>query len=182
MIGWPLAFAWAFACRCGDSSQQATCPHSRHIRRCSQGVPAAKHCSHPSTDSGSRLSLIWARCPHVAIPTQGRTNTDSRDSHGRAISKCRHATRRHGERPVAGAPNDARHRTGVQTPGSDRSGIVMPRDSLARVRRAGVAADPRQVGACGSGLFPAGRSEGHFKSTASWARPSRAAPGSARVA
>src|ERR1700732_2686848 len=30
------------------------------------------------------------------------------------------------------------------------------------------------------GLFPEGRSEGRFKSTASWARPSRAARGSAR--
>jgi hypothetical protein len=117
MIGWPLAFAWAFAWRWGDSSQQATCPHSRHIRRCSQGVPAAKHSSHPSTDSGSRLSLMWARCPHLAIPAQGRTNTDSRDSHRRAISKRRHATRRTGEPPVAEAPNDACHRTGVRTSG-----------------------------------------------------------------
>jgi len=150
MIGWPLAFAWAFAWRWGDSSQQATCPHSRHIRRCSQGVPAAKHSSHPSTDSGSRLSLMWARCPHLAIPTQSRTNTDSRDSHRRAISKCRHATRRTGEPPVAGAPNDARHRTGVRTPGGlPRRRIVMPR-RLPRTCSAGrVASGPRPLGACG---------------------------------
>lgn len=27
MIGWPLAAAWAEACRLGEESQQPTCPH-----------------------------------------------------------------------------------------------------------------------------------------------------------
>jgi hypothetical protein len=177
MIGWALAFAWAFAWRWGDSSQHATCPHSRHIRRCSQGVPTAKHSSHPSTDSGSRLSLMWARCPHQGMPTQGRTNTYSRDSHRRAISKCRHATRRTGEPPVAGART-----TRVTVPAyapwrSDQWRTVLPpRLPLARVRRAGVAADPRQVGACGSiRRLPRGEAQDASRALSSWARPSRTA-------
>ena len=42
MSGWPLLRACALAWRLGESSQQATFPHSRQIRRCSHGSPVAQ--------------------------------------------------------------------------------------------------------------------------------------------
>ena len=39
--------ACARACRMGEESQQPTCPHVRHSRRCTHGVPSRRHSSQP---------------------------------------------------------------------------------------------------------------------------------------
>jgi hypothetical protein len=184
MIGWPLAFAWAFACRCGDSSQQATCPHSRHIRRCSQGVPPAKHSSHPSTDSGSRRILTWARCPHLAIPMQRRTNTDSETHidvrYLNADTRHEGAVRVRSREPRTTRVTGPPYVPPGSTPEEDRDAAATPSH---------VFGEPAWQLTLGEleladqlGLFAEGRSAGRLKSTASWARPSRAARGSARGA
>ena len=44
---WPDDPAWPRACRMGDESQHPTCPHVRHSRRCTHGVPSRRHSSQP---------------------------------------------------------------------------------------------------------------------------------------
>src|SRR5262249_35275899 len=67
MIGWDVAWAWAVACRAGESSQQPTWPHARQMRRWSHFPPARGQSPPPPTDSGSSVAWIWSRCePGVA--------------------------------------------------------------------------------------------------------------------
>src|SRR5437899_11060359 len=61
MIGWWTLWKCLVACLFGELSQQPTCPHVRHRRRCTQLLPMARHSSHPSGVRGF-TSRIWSRC------------------------------------------------------------------------------------------------------------------------
>ena len=69
--GWVVARKCAVACLFGESSQQPTCPHTRHIRRCTQREPSRR-------SRGRRrprrrpTSPSWSRC--VQISGTGRSS------------------------------------------------------------------------------------------------------------
>src|SRR4029453_17879810 len=48
MIGCLLSWKCILACRCGEESQQPTCPHVRHIRKCTHLEPILRQSSQPS--------------------------------------------------------------------------------------------------------------------------------------
>ena len=48
MIGCPLSWKCILACRCGEESQQPTCPQVRHRRKCTHLEPILRQSSQPS--------------------------------------------------------------------------------------------------------------------------------------
>src|SRR5438552_16206197 len=63
MTGWPVAWKCFVACLFLEESQQPTCPHVRHSRRCTHFSPVARHSSQPSElGVTGRISLT---CGHV---------------------------------------------------------------------------------------------------------------------
>ena len=54
------------ACRPGEESQQPTCPHVRHSRRCTQRPPPARHSAQPSGGRGL-TSLTCSRWVQAGI-------------------------------------------------------------------------------------------------------------------
>src|SRR5689334_20748550 len=64
-MGCRVAWKCFVACLFFDESQHPTCPHSRHIRRCTHRSPIWRHSSHPFV-LGFTL-WIWSRCVHAGI-------------------------------------------------------------------------------------------------------------------
>src|SRR4051812_1173691 len=67
------------ACRPGDESQQPTCPHVRHSRRWTHGVPSSRHSSQPRGVRGTtgRIRSWWVQ---IAVARMAR-----------GIGRARHA-------------------------------------------------------------------------------------------
>jgi hypothetical protein len=63
MIGCFVAWKCAVACLFGESSQQPTCPHVRHSRRCTQLPPILRQSSHPAPGRRTVLILISVTWP-----------------------------------------------------------------------------------------------------------------------
>src|SRR5690242_20634413 len=69
MIGCPVSLWCSEACRSGEESQQARCPHSRHSRSCTGWVPAATHSrqvSLPGAGSGCGSASVCVHCFMIA--------------------------------------------------------------------------------------------------------------------
>ena len=64
MIGWPVAWKWAVACRLGDSSQQPTCPQLRHSRRC-WGEPDLPAPRNPARWALTRIPAWWVHSSDI---------------------------------------------------------------------------------------------------------------------
>src|SRR5664280_2645009 len=62
----PVLCAWAVACLPNEASQQPTCPHSRHLRRCTHSAPLARHSSQPSVRASDSGSATVFMCSHSA--------------------------------------------------------------------------------------------------------------------
>src|SRR6266851_7068667 len=62
MTGWLEAWKCFVACLFFEESQQPTCPHSRHIRRCTHESPVFTQSSQASLLVP--VNLIWLRCWH----------------------------------------------------------------------------------------------------------------------
>jgi hypothetical protein len=60
MIGCPLLWKCILACRCGEESQQPTCPQVRHRRKCTHLEPILRQSSQPSARGVT--SRIIFRC------------------------------------------------------------------------------------------------------------------------
>src|SRR5580704_10926874 len=63
-----MVYAWPLACRIGDESQQPTCPHVRHSRKCTQVVPRLRHSSHPCGVRGV-TGRTRIRCGSLTVVT-----------------------------------------------------------------------------------------------------------------
>ncbi|MFC5127072.1 hypothetical protein ACFPRL_28205 [Pseudoclavibacter helvolus] len=64
------------ACRIGEESQHPTFPQVRHIRRCSQGVPAATQSSHDPGVRG-RTGRMSGTCGSTCLMGQRRPSQPS---------------------------------------------------------------------------------------------------------
>ena len=65
MIGWPVAWKCAVACRFGELSQQPTSPQIMHSRRCTHLEPIFRHSEQPSVLDGVTSISIWSRCEQL---------------------------------------------------------------------------------------------------------------------
>ena len=63
-MGCPVARKCAVACLLGEESQQPTCPHERHSRRCTQCEPIFKQSSQPAAGRVTVRILIADACAH----------------------------------------------------------------------------------------------------------------------
>lgn len=66
-MGCPRTCAWRLACLSGEESQQPTCPHVKHSRRCTHGECMRKHSSQPSGVFGT-TDLTNSRCGSTHAP------------------------------------------------------------------------------------------------------------------
>src|SRR5262245_20490539 len=91
MMGCDVACACAVACLFGESSQQATWPQVRQIRRWSHLSPVRRQSSQPSTEAGSSRTVISSRWRQTAALTvlgllygcgAGEVCVDELDCHG----------------------------------------------------------------------------------------------------
>src|SRR5439155_19927713 len=101
MIGWRVAWKCRVACLPGELSQQPTCPHVRHRRRCTQRPPVARHSSQPAGVLGftERTWATWAQefaigeTFHLLAAPLATTPASRRGGGCRTVSLDRDSTR-----------------------------------------------------------------------------------------
>src|SRR6185369_11291653 len=67
ITGCLVALKCLVACLFFDESQQPTCPHSRHSRKCTHVSPIFRHSSQPFVCG--RTSLMWLMCEQPLLMT-----------------------------------------------------------------------------------------------------------------